>query len=204
MKLKKLIPELVNNIIDLAYDKEPRSIQGKSMSVIKSGSDVFIQSDEGTGKSTGIVMGAIQRLQKPVEEAPRAIIVAPTKEKAFELEETFDKLSYRTKLRAFTAFDQGIIQYQKDMIYEGIDLLIVTPRRLMELISCTGVPMTKVQMIFVDDFDKMDKAREIPVLYHIENMIDKVQYIVTTSSWNESLDMFDERVMKGAQMVQMD
>ncbi|QZT36914.1 DEAD/DEAH box helicase [Halosquirtibacter xylanolyticus] len=204
MKLKKLIPELVNNIIDLGYDKEPREVEGLAMSVIKSGADALIRSGEGTGKSTALVMGAIQRLKNPVEEAPRAIIVVSSREKAFEMEELFKKLSFRTNLRVFPAFDQGILQYQKDMIYEGLDLLIVTPKRLMELISCTGIPMTKIQTIFVDDFDKMDKATEVPVLYHLENMLEKVQHIVTYTNWHESLDIFEERVMKGPRMIEVE
>lgn len=201
MKLKKLIPELVDNIISLGYDQTPKEIEGLAMSVIKSGADAMIQAEPEAGKSTALVMGAIQRLKKPVEEAPRAIIVAATKEKAFELEASFLSLSKRTRLRVFTAFDQGILQYQKDMIYEGLDLLIVTPKRLMELISCTGIPMTKIQTIYVDDFDQMDKATEIPVLYHLENMLEKVQYIVTYTNWHESLDIFEERVLKGPRMV---
>ncbi|QZE13182.1 DEAD/DEAH box helicase [Halosquirtibacter laminarini] len=201
MKLKKLIPELVDNIISMGYDQAPKEIEGLAMSVIKSGADALIQAESEAGKSTALVMGAIQRLKKPVEEAPRAIIVAATKEKAFELQASFLSLSKRTGLRVFTAFDQGILQYQKDMVYEGLDLLIVTPRRLMELISCTGIPMTKIQTIYVDDFDQMDKSIEIPVLYHLEDMLEKVQYIVTYTNWHESLDIFEERVLKGPRMV---
>ena len=83
--------------------------------------DLYIIAPKASGKSTAIVMGVIQQLKAPFEEAPRAIIMVATKEKAFELEEQFEILGKHTELRTFTVFDQGVIQYQKDMIFEGLD-----------------------------------------------------------------------------------
>ena len=75
-------------------------------------------------------IGIIQQLKEAFEEAPRAIVIASTKEKAFEMEELFKLLGSHTNLRTFTVFDKGIIQYQKDMIYEGLDILFGTPRNV--------------------------------------------------------------------------
>ena len=87
MKLKKLTPELVSGLIDAGFDTEPREIQSTSIPKIKSGADLFIIAPESSGKSTAIVIGVIQQLKKAFEEAPRAIIMTATKEKAFEMEE---------------------------------------------------------------------------------------------------------------------
>ena len=107
MNLKKLIPELVSGLIDEGFDKNPKKIQTKSIPQIKSGADLFIVAPVGSGKSTAIVIGVIQQLKKAYEEAPRAIIMAATKEKAFEFEAQFEMLGKHTNLRTFTAFDQG-------------------------------------------------------------------------------------------------
>ncbi|NOR73558.1 MAG: DEAD/DEAH box helicase, partial [Draconibacterium sp.] len=101
MKLKKLIPELSSAIIEAGFDITPRSIQSKSIPKIKSGADMFIISPEGTGKSVTIVISVIQQLKEAIDEAPRAIVMVTSKEKAFELKELFDLLGKNTNLRSF-------------------------------------------------------------------------------------------------------
>ena len=96
-------------------------------------------------KSTALVISVIQQLKHAVEEAPRAVILVPTKEKAFELEEQFQRFAKKTDLRTFVVFDKGILQYQKDMIYEGLDILIGTPLRIDELLSDNGDPNGKIK-----------------------------------------------------------
>ena len=101
MKLKKLIPELASGIINAGFDKEPRAIQTESIPKIKSGADLIIVSPKDSGKTTALVIGTIQQLKKPFEEAPRAIIITSTKEKAFEIEEQIALLGKTCKLRTF-------------------------------------------------------------------------------------------------------
>ena len=70
MKLKKLIPQLASNIIDLSFDTEPREVQNQSIPKIKSGADIFAIAPEKAGKSTALLIGIIQQLKEPFEEAP--------------------------------------------------------------------------------------------------------------------------------------
>ncbi len=200
MNLKKLIPELVSGLNDAGFDKNHREIQSKSIPQIKSGADLFIVSPEGSGKSTAIVIGIIQQLKEAFEEAPRAIIMAATKEKAFELEAQFEILGKHTNLRTFTVFDQGIIQYQKDMIYEGLDVLIGTPKRLNELVKITGIPLTKIKMFVVDDAESftLDKYA---MIYGVTDSIDKLQFIMVANSWNKNFAKLSERIMKNPRII---
>ena len=200
MNLKKLIPELVSGLNDAGFDKNPKKIQSTSIPQIKSGADLFIVSPEGSGKSTAIVIGIIQQLKEAFEEAPRAIIMAATKEKAFDLEAQFKILAKHTNLRTFTVFDQGIIQYQKDMIYEGLDVLIGTPKRLNELVKITGIPLTKIKMFVVDDAESftLDKYA---MIYGVTDSIDKLQFIMVANSWNKNFAKLSERIMKNPRII---
>lgn len=202
MNLKKLTPELVSGLNDLGYDKDPKEIQSASIPHIKSGADLFIVAPEGSGKSTAIVIGIIQQLKKAFEDAPRAIIMATTKEKAFELEEQFDHLGKHTDLRVFTVFDRGILQYQKDMIYEGLDILIGTPKRLTELVKFTGIPLTKVNMFVVDDAEtyNLDKYA---MIHRIVNAIGKSQIIMVANSWDKNFSKLSELTMKAPKVVKV-
>lgn len=200
MNLKKLIPELVSGLNDAGFDKNSKKIQTTSIPQIKSGADLFIVSPEGSGKSTAIVIGVIQQLKEEFEEAPRAIIMAATKEKAFELEAQFKILGKHTTLRIFTVFDQGKIQYQKDTIYEGLDVLIGTPKRLNELLNVMGIPLSKIKMFVVDDAGSytLDKYA---MIYRLTDSIDKSQFIILANSWNKNFTKLSERIMKNPRII---
>lgn len=204
MKLKKLTAELASGIIDAGFDQEPKEIQSASVPKIKSGADLFIIAPEGSGKSTAMVMGVIQQLKKAYEEAPRAIVFASSKEEAFELEEQFKILGRHTDLRTFTVFDQGIIQFQKDMIYEGIDVLIGTPKRMNELLNITGIPMTKVKMVVVDDAEAFFSNRYHPIIYRIVDGIEKAQVLICANSWNNKFDNLSGRIMKNPMTIEVE
>lgn len=200
MKLKKLLPELVSGIINAGYDKEPRPIQGLSIPKIKSGADLYVVAPENSGKTTTIAIAVIQLLKKALEEAPRAIIMVENKDKAFALEEEIKRLGKQTDLRTFVAFDAGIIQYQKDMIYEGLDILIGTPQRLNELVSITGIPLTKVRHFFVDDLESFS-LNNYSLIYRIADNIEKAQFILLSDSWKDNYERITERIMKGGIII---
>ncbi len=204
MKLKKLLPGLVSSIINAGFDKEPRAIQSLCIPKIKSGADLYCIAPKDSGKTTAIVIGVIQQLKEKFEEAPRAIIITSTKEEAFAMEEQFERLGKRTNLRTFVAFDQGILQYQKDMIYEGLDVLICTPKRLTELININGVPMTKVKMLVVDNTEIVITNPFNAIIYRIGDGLKKTQFIISANNWHKNFSTIDERLMKSPITIEIE
>ena len=196
MKLKKLLPELVKGIIEAGFDTNPKEIQSTCIPKIKSGADLFVIAPENSGKTTAIVISTIQQLKTAFEEAPRAIIMAATRDKAFELEEQFKLLGKYTNLRTFTVFDKGDIQYQKDMIYEGLDILIGTPVRINELLSATGIPTSSLKILAVDDTETVFPLRHHPVIYRIADRTKKLQCLIFANKWHDKFDDLWERLEK--------
>lgn len=203
MKLKKLIPELASGIINAQYDQNPKAIQSLSIPKIKSGSDLYIVAPQGAGKTTALAIGIIQQLKKPFEEAPRAIVMVNNRDAAFALEEEIQRLSKGLKLRTVVAFDEGIIQYQKDMIYEGSDIVIGTPLRLNELLSITGIPLTKVKLFAIDDTDLLT-LNQYAMIYRIADNIERAQYIILANEWKDNFERISERIMKGEQIIEVE
>lgn len=201
MKLKKLIPELASGIINAEYDKAPRAIQSLSIPKIKSGSDLYIIAPKDAGKTTALAIGVIQQLKKPFEEAPRAILMVNSKDKAFALEEEIQRLSKGLKLRTMVVFDEGIIQYQKDMIYEGVDIVIGTPLRLNELLSITGIPLTKVKLFAIDDTDMLT-LNQYAMIYRIADNVERAQYILLANEWKPNFERITDRIMKGDMIIE--
>ena len=202
MKLKKLLPELASGIINAGFDSHPKPIQSASIPKIKSGADLILVSPKDSGKTTALVIGTIQLLKKPFEEAPRAIIITSTKEKAFEIEEQIGLLGKACKLRTFVAFDKGIIQYQKDEIYDGLDILICTPKRLTELVNINGVPMTKIGLIIMDDADTLITNSYHSIIYRIGDGVKKAQMIIAADKWHNKFDDLSERILKNPILIE--
>lgn len=202
MKLKKLLPALASAIINAGYDKEPREIQGLCIPKIKSGADLFIIAPKGAGKTTALVIGIIQQLKAAFEDVPRAIIMTSTKESAFEIEAMFDKLGQETDLRTFTVFDEGILQYQKDMVYAGTDVLIGTPKRLGELMNAMGINTQGIKIFAVDDTHSMSLNSYGQYIYRFADSLENAQFLIVADRWGENFERISQRIMKGALVVE--
>ena len=129
MQLKKINPDLQQALIEFDLI-EANEMQQETFSAIKSGADAVIQSPIGTGKTTTIVLNVIQRLQKTIGESTRALIIVENKEKVLEMEELFLKLGTYTDLSILGVHDKGDIDYDKNIISLGLDVLIGTPNRI--------------------------------------------------------------------------
>jgi len=195
MKLKKFIPGLVETIKESGFDQTPLEVQDLTIPKIMSGADLIVNAPAGSGKSTALVISVIQQLKHAVEEAPRAVILVPTKEKAFELEEQFQRFAKKTDLRTFVVFDKGILQYQKDMIYEGLDILIGTPLRIDELLSATGIPTVKLKILAFDDAEQILTPRYQSIVYRLAYGLPKVQKVLLANEWTNRFDELEERAL---------
>lgn len=200
MNVKKLIPELVHGIEEAGFTKSLSGIQKTGIPFIKSGGDVFLIAPEGSGKSSSIVIGVIQQLKAAFEDAPRAIIITSTKEKAYQVEAQFEVLGRYTDLRTFVVFDKGILQYQKDVIFEGLDVIIGTPKRINELIKANGIPFAKMKMIVIDEADSF-KVIDCATLYGIADSAPKSQFIIAGNGWNKNLGNISDRIMKNPHVI---
>ena len=154
MQLKKINPNLQKALIENDFI-EANELQQETFSTIKSGVDAVIQSPNGSGKTTTILLNVIQRMEKPVGESTRALVLVQDKEKVLEAVEQFKKLNHYTNLRVFGVHEKGDMDYDKNQISLGIDVLIGTPIRINEMFSSAGFNMTTIKMFVVDDVEEI-------------------------------------------------
>ena len=137
MKLKKINEKLQESLIELGLT-EANDLQLETFSTLKSGADCIIISPKGSGKSTTIVLNVIQQLVCEGEESPRALIIVEDKAKVLAMEELFEQLGSKTDLRVYGIHDKGDMEYDKNYISTGIDVLIGTPNRLDVMFTTAG------------------------------------------------------------------
>lgn len=203
MSFKKLIEPIKEALITQDFET-PLPFQKKVLSKIKSGANVFGIAPAGSGKTTAMVMGVVQKLQgKAVDEAPRAIVFAKDKEAVLEMYRVFRKFTSRTDLRVYCVYEEYNIDAQRDDIYNGIDILITTPKRFNKLFFMNNVNVRMLQMFVVDDAEFLFRGSHLADVSRLPESLDKCQYLVFSTKYDERFDRWQEKFMFHPQFVQM-
>jgi superfamily II DNA/RNA helicase len=170
-------------------------MQQETFSTIKSGADAVIQSPKGSGKTTTIVLNVIQRLEKSIGECTRALIIVENKEKVLEMEELFLKIGTYTDLSILGVHDKGDIDYDKNIISLGLDILIGTPNRINTLFSSAGFNINTIRMFVVDDSDVLFRNRMDAIILRLSASIDKTQRIFFCTEITERVEVLADKIM---------
>lgn len=194
MKLKKINEILKDNLIANGLT-EANEMQQETFSTLKSGADCIIIAPPGTGKTTTIVINVIQKLAGTNEESPRALIIVEDKVKVLEMEALFEKLGKYTDLRVYGVHDKGDMEYDKNYISTGIDVLIGTPNKLGEMFTTAGYNVNRLKMFILDDADPILKLRHETKIMRISNSINKTQRIIFSQQLTERIEILADKLL---------
>ncbi|MFV8352712.1 DEAD/DEAH box helicase [Flavobacterium sp. XS2P14] len=195
MKLKKINEELQQALIENGLT-EANAMQKETFSTLKSGSDCIIIAPKGSGKSTTIVLNVIQRLAGATEESPRALIIVEDKAKVLEMESLFEKYGKNSNLEVYGVHDKGDMEYDKNYISSGIDVLIGTPNKLSEMFTTAGFNVNRLKMFILDDADPILKLRHETKIMRISNSIVRTQRIIFSEQFTERIEILAEKMLE--------
>ncbi len=136
-------------------------IQAESLPKVLAGTDVEGQAQTGTGKTAAFLLAAMsQLLRKAVPDAgkdgdPRAVMLAPTRELAVQIHADAEILGRHTGLRIGVVFGGTGYDTQRQMLIEGVDILIGTPGRLIDYFKQKIFSLKRVQVVVLDEADRM-------------------------------------------------
>ncbi|MDP3681279.1 MAG: DEAD/DEAH box helicase [Flavobacterium sp.] len=194
MKLKKINEELQQALIENGLT-EANAMQKETFSTMKSGSDCIVIAPKGSGKSTTIVLNVIQRLSGANEESPRALIIVEDKAKVLEMESLFEKYGKNSNLEVYGVHDKGDMEYDKNYISSGIDVLIGTPNKLSEMFTTAGYNVNRLKMFILDDADPILKLRHETKIMRISNSIVRTQRIIFSEQFTERIEVLAEKML---------
>ncbi|MNQ13273.1 ATP-dependent RNA helicase RhlE [compost metagenome] len=203
MKLKKINEKLQDGLIENGLT-EANALQMETFSTIKSGADCVIISPKGSGKTTTIVLNVIQQLAGATEESPRALIIVEDKAKVLEMVELFEKYGKYTNLEVYGVNEKGDMDYDKNYVSTGIDVLIGTPTKLNDMFSTAGYNVNRLKMFIIDDADPILKLRHDAKITRISNSIAKVQRIIFTETLTERIEILADKIMIEPYLFDMD
>ncbi|CAA9200683.1 ATP-dependent RNA helicase DeaD [Flavobacterium bizetiae] len=203
MKLKKINEKLQDALIENGLT-EANVLQQETFSTIKSGADCIILSPAGSGKSTTIVLNVIQQLSGHTEESPRALIFVEDKAKVLEMEALFEKYGKYSNLEVYGVHDKGDMDYDKNYISTGIDVLIGTPNKLSDMFTTAGYNVNRLKMFIIDDADPILKLRHETKIMRISNSITKTQRIIFAETLTERIEILADKMMLEPYLFDMD
>ena len=160
-----LIPE-IRKALDLMGYTKPTPVQEKSIPHVLLGRDLVGTAQTGTGKTAAYVLPMIQRLaadrHRPVPGTPRALILAPTRELAAQIDQSVSDYGRFLQLKHAVIFG-GVSQHgQEKALGLGVDFLTATPGRLLDLAGQGIVKLVRVQILVLDEVDRMLDMGFIP------------------------------------------
>ena len=152
-----LAEPLVRAVNESGYT-EPSPIQAEAIPAILSGKDVTAAAQTGTGKTAGFTLPLLQRLDKgPRARAneARALVITPTRELAAQVADSVDKYGKYLSLTSAVVFGGVKINPQMKRLRGGVDVLVATPGRLLDLYSQNAVRFPGLEVLVLDEADRM-------------------------------------------------
>jgi len=197
----KLSKQIRMALEEAAFEK-PTAIQKEVFSPVRSGKDVIGIAQTGTGKTLAYLMPILMKLNYAQGYDPRALIVVPTRELVLQVCETIDLLTPYMDIRAVGVYGGVNINTQKEKVCEGIDILVATPGRLMDIFMSRVLKLNQIRTLVVDEADKMMDLGFMPQLNAIfevlpekhQNLLFSATFSDTVAKLTEDFLLFPERI----------
>jgi ATP-dependent RNA helicase RhlE len=149
------LPKALQKAIDEIGLTTPTPIQVKAMPVITSGRDVIGIAQTGTGKTFAYLLPILKQWKFQKTETPRVLILVPTRELVVQVVEEIEKLTQYMSVRTLGIYGGVNINTQKTAVYQGVDILVGTPGRTMDLALDNVVRFDAMQKLIIDEFDEI-------------------------------------------------
>jgi len=160
----------------------PTPIQAQAIPIVLQGRDVMGAAQTGTGKTASFSLPIIQNLlpsanssMSPARHPVRALVLTPTRELAVQVAENVAAYSKHTPLRSTVVFGGMDMKPQTEILRRGVEIVIATPGRLLDHIEQKNVSLAQVQMLVMDEADRMLDMGFLPDLQRIINMLPKAR-----------------------------
>ncbi len=153
-----LSPAILTAVTEKGYDT-PSPIQEKAIPAVLSGRDVMAAAQTGTGKTAGFTLPLLEILSKSGKKVQsnqvRALVLTPTRELAAQVAESVSDYSKNLPIRSSVVFGGVKINPQMQRLRQGVDVLVATPGRLLDLYNQNAVKFDNLEVLILDEADRM-------------------------------------------------
>jgi len=183
------LPKSLQKAIDEIGLINPTPIQEKAFPVIMSGRDVMGIAQTGTGKTFAYLLPILKQWTFADVHTPRVLILVPTRELVVQVVEEIEKLTKYMNVRSLGIFGGVNINVQKKSVYEGVDILVGTPGRVMDLALDNVIRFDLLQKLVIDEFDEiLNLGFRFQITSIFSMMKEKRQNILFSATMTDEVD----------------
>ena len=205
-----LAPELLKAVAEQGYT-EPTPIQAQAIPLVLSGKDLMGGAQTGTGKTAAFTLPLLQRIlpfatpsPSPARHPVRVLILAPTRELAIQVHESVKSYSKYVPLRSLCAYGGVDIKPQIAEIRLGIEVLVATPGRLLDLVEHRVLNFGSVQALVLDEADRMLDMGFIPDIKRILGMLPQQrQSLLFSATFSDEIKKLADTMLKAPVLVEV-
>lgn len=168
--------------------EHPTPVQEEAFPIIRSGKDVIGIAQTGTGKTLAYLIPLLMKLSYAQGRYPRALVIVPTRELVVQVCESIELLSEYMDIRYLGIYGGTNIRTQQEAVYEGVDLLVATPGRFMDIYMNGIIRTQQIKTVVVDEADRLMDLGFIPQLKSILGVIpEKHQTLLFSATFSETV-----------------
>jgi ATP-dependent RNA helicase RhlE len=198
-----LLPELLRAVQEKGYTA-PTPIQAGTIPAILAGRDTLAGAQTGTGKTAAFVLPILQHLTRDAGNAPRALVLTPTRELAAQVADNATGYGRYLKLRTAVVFGGVGINPQIDQLHRGCDLLIATPGRLLDLAEQGALDLTRVRYFVLDEADRMLDMGFIPAIRRVLKLLPpERQNMMFSATYSDDIRALAQRFLRNPVSVEV-
>ncbi len=182
----------------------PTPIQEKAIPAVRSGADILGIAQTGTGKTAAYLIPLLMKLVKADGMDPRVIILVPTRELSIQVGEDLKELLLYSNIRYASIYGGIGWTIHAEMVKAGIDILIATPGRLMELYHVGALSFRKVKTLVIDEADRMLDMGFMPQLHNLFEVIpSKRQNLLFSATFSARIEEMSHEFLALPQRIEI-
>ena len=197
-------PKLLQSITDVGYST-PTPIQSAAVPPVLAGRDLIGIAQTGTGKTAAFVLPILEKLsQSAPARHPRALIVAPTRELAAQIDENVRALGKTMRIRCATIFGGVGERPQIDAVRRGVDILVATPGRLLDLMTARHISLHAIEVAVLDEADRMLDMGFLPQIRRVVNALPKQrQTLLFSATLSKDIEKVTAEFLRNPETVEI-
>ena len=205
-----LRPEILRAVTESGYTT-PTPIQAQAIPEVLAGHDIMGGAQTGTGKTAGFALPILHRLSEHANASPsparhpvRALILAPTRELAIQVEEAIKTYGKHTSVRSTCVFGGVDIRQQLPIVRAGVEILVATPGRLLDHIEQKSVNLGQVEIFVLDEADRMLDMGFIPDIKRIMRLLPaKRQNLLFSATFSNDIKKLADELLNKPRLIEV-
>ncbi|MBI3958137.1 MAG: DEAD/DEAH box helicase, partial [Chloroflexi bacterium] len=194
----------LNGAIDAVGYTTPTPIQEQAIPVILAGRDVLGLAQTGTGKTAAFALPILQRLLRGPLRQVRVLVVAPTRELAEQIHQTFVDLGKNTKIRSTPIYGGVSKRPQLASLRNGVEIVVACPGRLLDHIGERDIDLSKVEVLVLDEADRMCDMGFLPDIRRILTHLPKArQTLFFSATMPDDIRQLSAEILNNPATVQI-